>query len=250
MTASTEHLRSLGEWGPAPSGARSAAPAYAVPALVIVLLALLLATVSWAVGAAIMLLGAGGLLLFGRSRGPAALKAAGARPGHKDELPRVRNLLAGLASDLSTPMPELWVIDDTSTATGATGSSAASLNVASLNVMVAWRSGPVVAVSGHLELVLTRTECEALLAHCMVRFASGEAKATTFRAGMGPFAPTGREAAAADLPTVALTRYPPALASALEKVRPAAGTFAALWFAPDAGAEASPDRRAAALREL
>ena len=208
-------------------------------------MALLLASQSFALAVAAATVGAGGLVSFGRSRGRAALSAAGARPAREEELPRIRNLLTGLASDLSTPVPQLWVVD----ATGS-GRSTASVDAASSNAMVAWRSGPVVAVAASLEEVFTRTECEAVIAHCVVRFASGEARATTLRAGMGPFPPTGREAAAADLPAVAVTRYPPALASALEKVRPRGGVFAALWFAPDAGADASIERRAAALRDL
>lgn len=236
---------SLGEWGPAPPGGRRASSAYAIPASVFVILGLLIATRSPVGGVAALLLGIGALWLFARSRGASALKDAGARPAKPGELSRVRNLVAGLASDLSTTPPALWVIQGADA-----GSAFASPNAANPNAMVGWRAGPVIAVAEHLEESLTRTECEAVVAHCLVRIASGEAKATTLRAGMGPFAPTGREAAAADLPAVAITRYPPAMASALEKVRPRTGPFAALWFAPDAGADASPRSRAAALRDL
>lgn len=145
----------------------------------------------------------------------------------------MRSLLSGLASDLRTPVPELWIIDDDAP-----------------NALVTLQRGPVVAVSSGLEGALTRTECEAVIAHCMVRLVSGEARSTTRRIGAGPFGPTGREAAQADLFAVAQTRYPPALASAIGKAVPRSGPFAALWFVPDAGDLASPGARRDALGEL
>ena len=224
--------RSLAEWGPAPVVPTGALRAYTVPGFGVLVVSGLIATRSLLLALALLLVGAAGLIVFALSRGKAALREAQARPAAPGELPRVRNLLTGLASDLGVRAPELWVTD------------------AEPNALVSWRAGPVVAVSQGLEEVLTRTECEAVLAHCMVRIRSGEARASTLTAGMGPFGPTGREAAQADLPAVAVTRYPPALASALEKMVPRTGAFASLWFAPDAGAEASAARRSAVLRDL
>ena len=234
---------SLAEWGPAPPHARTALAPYAALSAVILLVGALVAFLSVTAGLVLILVAAAAVFLFGRGRGAAALTEAGARPARIGELPRVRNLVAGLATDLATTPPALWVIEQ---GAGSPGGTRETLP----NALVAWRGGPVIAVSERLEDMLTRTECEAVLTHCLVRLGSGEAKATTLRVGLGPFAPTGREAAAADLPAVARTRYPPALAHALEKVGPRKGSFAALWFAPEAGGEASPARRAEAVRSL
>lgn len=235
MTNATADPPALAEWGERADPPTGAAPAYLAAGLAVGLLAALLAALSRPLGLAALVLGAGGLVWFAATRGAAALKAAAARPAEKDEFPRVANLMTGLASDLGITSPALWVVP------GSEGGS---------NAMVTWRGRPVVAVTEGLEERFTRTECEALLAHCLVRLASGEARATTLRAGFGPFGPSGKEAAAADIPSAARTRYPPALASALEKTDPRSGTFAALWFVPDAGGDASPARRAARIKAL
>jgi hypothetical protein len=223
----------LSEWAPAEAPGRSATPAYAGIFVTIVLLSALLAWLHPAVGASLLVLGTLGLAGFARGRGPAALKDAGARPAGPGDLPRLRNLCEGLANDLSLKTPALWVI--------AEGGP---------NALVTWAGGPVIAVSSSVEENFTRTECEALVAHCLVRLASGEAHATTLRCGLGPLGPSGTEAADADVLAVARTRYPPALVSALEGSTPRSGTFAALWFVPEAGGSASRDARAGALADL
>lgn len=201
-----------------------------------VLLALLASALHPLAGGLLAAAGLGALAVFATSRGPAALKSAGARPADRSELPRVRNLVTGLAADLGSPVPALWV-------TSGGG-------VAGPNALVTWRRVPVIAVTPDFEEALTRTECEAVLTHSMVRIASGEARSTALRAGFGPFAPSGTEAARVDLLAVARTRYPPAMVSALTKAGPRSGDFAALWFAPEAGGDVSAQRRADALREL
>ena len=235
MTNATAAPASLAEWGEQPEKPRGAAPAYLSALLAVLVVSAFLAVLARPLGLLTLILGSAALVWFGATRGGAALKAVGARPATADELPRVSNLVAGLSSDLGVASPTLWVVPDTQ---------------GGPNALVTWRKRPVVAVTEGLEHHFTRTECEALLTHCLVRFSSGEARATTLRAGFGPFGPSGTEAAAADLPAVARTRYPPALASALESAAPRSGTFAALWFAPDAGGEASPARRAARLKGL
>lgn len=225
----------LGEWGSRPPARRSAAPVFLSAGLVVGLVAILLGVLSLFLGLAAAVLGIGFLSWFAAGRGRAALKDSGARRATQDEFPRVSNLLSGLAAEHGITVPALWV---------APGDGSGP------NAMATWQGGPVVIVTEGFEDHLTRTECEGVLAHCTVRLASGEARATTLRTGAGPFGPSGTEAAAADLLTVAQTRYPPALAGALRKAAPRSGTFAALWFAPAAGGEASPARRAAVLETL
>lgn len=223
----------LSEWAADEALGRSATSAYAAIFVAIVLVSALIAWLHPAVGVAILVLGALGLAGFARGRGPAALKDAGARAALPGDLPRVRNLTEGLAGDLSLKTPALWVIPE-----------------GGPNALVTWASGPVIAVSASVEEVFTRTECEALVAHCLARLASGEAHATTLRCGLGPLGPSGNEAADADVLAVARTRYPPALVSALERSSPRGGTFASLWFVPEAGGGASRDARARALADL
>ena len=225
----------LREWGQSPASFRRAATAYGAAALGVLLIALLAGLLHPLAGAFLAIAGLAALGVFAASRGPAALKSVGARPAEGSELPRARNLVTGLASDLGAPAPELWMI---STPAGGP------------NALVTWGSVPVIAVTSDFEETFTRTECEAVLTHCLVRIASGEARSTTLRSGFGPFCPSGTEPARADLETVARTRYPPALISALTKAGPQQGAFAALWFAPEAGGDVSVSRRADALRDL
>lgn len=225
----------FGEWGERPASFSRAGTAYGAAALGVLLLALLAAMLHLLAGVFLGIAGLAALGGFAASRGPAALDAAGARPARGSELPRVRNLVTGLAADLGAPVPALWV----------TSSSAGGPNA-----LVTWRRLPVIAVTSDFEETFTRTECEAVLTHCMARIASGEARSTTLRTGFGPFGPSGREPARADLETVARTRYPPAMISALSKAGPRQGAFAALWFAPEAGGDVSVSRRADALRDL
>lgn len=225
----------LREWGRSPASFRRAGTAYGTGALGVLLIALLAGLLHPLAGVSLASAGLAALGAFAASRGPAALKSAGARPAGGSELPRVRNLVMGLASDLGAPIPELWV---------------ASIPAGGPNALVTWRRGPIIAVTSEFEETFTRTECEAVLTHCLVRTASGEARSTTLRSGFGPFGPSGTEPARADLATVARTRYPPALISALTKAGPQQGAFAALWFVPEAGGEVSASRRAEVLRDL
>jgi heat shock protein HtpX len=165
---------------------------------------------------------------------------------------RLCNLVEGLSISAGVKQPHLRVIDS-----------------AGLNVLAAGTSpsrGVIAATTGLLA-ELNRIELEAVLAEQLVRLRYGETLpgtvlAATFGIGRNR-AITSDMDALADQGAVALTRYPPALAAALEKMD-AKGTqvgglpefLSPLWMADPTGAT-PPARgrlplrdRIEALREL
>jgi hypothetical protein len=114
--------------------------------------------------------------------------------------------------------------------------------------MIAWSRGPHLAVRQTLLDTYSLTELEAVVAHCLIRHASGDAKrraATSYFGGTGASVGT-----AGDVRAAALTRYPPALASAIRKAEPCSGRGAAAWFVSDDPAHLPAEQRAAALDDL
>ena len=120
---------------------------------------------------------------------------------------RLTNLVEGLSSTAGVRQPRLVVIE-------ATG----------LNVLAAGTSGAkaVVAITSGLLDELELVELEAVLAEALVQIRRGDTVAPTMTVatfGLGAkYAIPGDRDAIADQAAVTLTRYPPALASALEKV--------------------------------
>lgn len=169
------------------------------------------------------------------SQGKRVLAEAGAREAHPGELSRLENLVAGLATDLGVDVPVLLVADDDVP-----------------NAMVAKTSRATVVVTSALVDQFSRTELEAVLAHCLVRIASGGAAATQAGLAMGPLGtgfggPVGH---ADDVATAAVTRYPPALASAIDKCGPRQGRGAPLWFVAVGPSHVPATERMAALLDL
>ncbi len=181
------------------------------------------------------------------------LSAVGGRVADVDGEARALNLIEGLSFTAGLRQPALVVVDS-----------------GGLNAAVVSRdpsSAVVVATSGLLA-ELTRIELEGALAAALVEIRHGELGPATVVAslpGLGrrlvSSAP-GRDAAT-DLAAVKLTRFPPGLAAALEKMESkgtAVGGIGAdqahLWLAdplpPGAGAggRTSLHDRAQALREL
>ncbi|MFZ9016045.1 MAG: M48 family metalloprotease [Ilumatobacteraceae bacterium] len=185
------------------------------------------------------------------------LAVSGARPVPLDELPRLRSLIEGLGLANGLPRIDLYLIDESVP-----------------NAMVAdgpSESAAVVVTSGLVER-LDRIELEGVVGHLLSRIKTGEARTSTSMAVLvggvpllgalairtqGRWAGPGRLAAAsfpvfapllrrslppassttADLAACRMTRYPPGLIAALEKIRDAEGvTHAAtavtahLWF--------------------
>lgn len=217
--------------------------------------------VLWAVGAS-------GLWRAAPGR---ALRFLEARPVGQDDRPsaRLHNLVESLCAAGGLPKPALLVVDDPAPNALAVGLSPA-------------RSSLVVT-SGLLS-DLSRVELEGVIAHQLCHIRRGDAVLAAVSAvSVGPLcavAPRlgkravqwllgGREAAV-DLAAIGLTRFPPGLTSALEKMRdhPMASRsdrVAWLWDAPPvdrrarAGTEQAPrptdpldalDQRIGALREL
>ena len=147
------------------------------------------------------------------------LRLSHARPVSTEEEPRYHNLVEGLCVSAGLPKPELYVVDDEAANSFATGRSPAH--------------AAIVVTTGLLEK-LSLMEMEGVLAHELAHIRSND----TLVNGLGtalvalPLMPAGglagRLLAAlvgrgrerdADISGVRLTRYPPGLAAALEKVR-------------------------------
>jgi hypothetical protein len=148
---------------------------------------------------------------------------------------RLVRLAEGLSGDIGIRPPELWTYDG-----------------APINAFITRRKGhPAVCVSSELVSGYGLTELEAVVAHCLVRSKTGV-----------PIPPWARwmpgwtkrvppcAARAYDIKTAALTRYPPALASALRKAGPRDGRDQGVWFVPRASGECAAEARADALEDL
>lgn len=169
------------------------------------------------------------------SQGRRALGSLGARPARLGELARVENLIKGLSADLGIGAPALFVIDEPGP-----------------NALVVKRSGHVIAVTPSLVADFSRTELEAVLAHCLVRIASHQVAAAQTglamgRLGLGLGGTTGGPD---DVATASVTRYPSALASAIERCAPRSGVLAPLWFVAEGPSHVAVGRRSAALLDL
>jgi heat shock protein HtpX len=194
----------------------------------------------------------------------AALKSIGAAPSPADRDLRLHNLVEGLCVAAGLPKPHLHVVDDPALNACAVGRGP--------------RTASVVVTSGLLE-TMDRIELEAVLAHEMARVRDHDTLPATLavvlvgfpalagpigrpfhplvRAGMRWCLGPGRTFEA-DVAAVDLTRYPPGLIAALQRiqetgsaVRSASAATAPLWIAPPLGDGDPPlEVRIAALREL
>lgn len=183
-----------------------------------------------------------------------------ARPVPADEEPRFHNLVEGLCVSAGLPKPDLYVIDDDAPNSFATGRNPAHASI--------------VVTTGLLQK-LSRMELEGVVAHELTHIRRNDILVTSLGAALVglPLLPAGGLAVRAvatlvgrgrerdaDLGGVRLTRYPPGLAAALEKVRaggpgtlPASGVTAHLWISSPLDADDGRSRleeRIAALREM
>ena len=168
-------------------------------------------------------------------QGRAMLEATDARPLVEAEAPRLFNLARGIATDLDMDPPRLAVTTDH----GA-------------NAFACSAGGPFIAVTQSLLDSYTRTELEAVVVHCLIRLRSGDLRRAALGAALGGAAgPAGvSRPMDVDARTAAFTRYPPALASAIEKATPAGGRRAAFWFVATGAGHASQAERGEGLRDL
>ena len=188
------------------------------------------------------------------------LRLSHARPVSPDDEPRYHNLVEGLCVSAGLRKPDLFVIDDEAPNSFATGRNPAH--------------AAIVVTTGLLRK-LDRLELEGVLAHELVHIRSNDIRVTSLGAALVglPLMPAGSLATRllaslvgrgrerdADLGGVRLTRYPPGLAAALEKVRqdgpaalPASRATAHLWISSPLDTDAGAGRleeRIAALRDM
>ncbi|MEW6473229.1 MAG: M48 family metalloprotease [Actinomycetota bacterium] len=188
------------------------------------------------------------------------LRLSHARPVSPDEEPRYHNLVEGLCVSAGLPKPELYVVDDPVANSFATGRNPAH--------------AAIVVTTGLLQK-LSRMELEGVLAHELSHIRSNDILVTSLGTALValPLMPVGSVAGRlltalvgrgrerdADLSGVRLTRYPPGLAAALEKVRTdgaqavsVSRATAHLWIASPLDAEDGAGRleaRIAALRDM
>ena len=182
-----------------------------------------------------------------------AVAGVKARTATAEEHPRLHNLVDGLCAVAGVAKPELHVKDDNRP-------DACSLGVDS-------ERAHLVVTSGLLE-ALTRVELEAVLAHELAHIKQLDIAPATVIAGLGQNpvggivravagrTPTDRGFGTepqADLDGVGITRYPPGLISALEKVAAAPGRATEAAQYPWLSAEHHADElrfRIDVLREL
>ena len=169
------------------------------------------------------------------NQGLLALRNAGAVRCRPEDEPRFANIAAGLAGDIGLRVPALFVIPE-----------------GGPNSLACIARGPALAVTRSLLDGYTRTELEAVVAHGLVRLASGTIERATLAIALGPFGsrsfpPVGR---ADDVHACALTRFPPALAAAVEKAEPRSGRFAPFWFVATGGGHRDAVERVGAIQDL
>jgi len=192
--------------------------------------------------------------------GRVVLGLSHARPASPDDEPRYHNLVEGLCVSAGLPKPELYVIDDEAPNSFATGRNPAH--------------AAIVVTTGLLQ-ALSRMELEGVLAHELSHIRSNDTLVTSLGTALVglPLMPTGPLAAHllgslvgrgrardADIGGVRLTRYPPGLAAALEKLRlagaasiPASRATAHLWISSPLDTDDGTTRleaRIAALRDM
>ena len=159
-------------------------------------------------------------------------RAVRLRPGSS---PRLENVVAGLAEKTGLAAPELWSIDDDGP-----------------NALVCFTKRPAIAVTTGLVGTFTRTELEAVVAHCFVRLAETSTPLARTLLALSYVSPAFGVPVgdADDVRAAAITRYPPALAAAVSKASPKQGRGASFWFVADDSAHVPPAERAAALLDL
>lgn len=149
--------------------------------------------------------------------------------------PRLENVVAGLAQKTKLPAPELWMIQDDAP-----------------NALVCFTRRPAIAVTSGLVEGYTRTELEAVAAHCFVRLAATATPLARTMLALSSVSPAFGVPVGDvdDVRAAAITRYPPALASAITKASPRSGRGASFWFVADDAMHVPPSERAAALLDL
>jgi heat shock protein HtpX len=176
-----------------------------------------------------------------------ALAMSRARPVGREEQPRYHNLVEGLCIAAGLPKPDLYLIDDPAPNAFATGRNP---------------THAAVAITTGLLDKMDRIELEGVLAHELSHIRNYDVLVGTIAVTLVglvapplvPLAVNRRQESLADVTGVGLTRYPPGLISALEKMREEGSTVhssratAHLWI--DSPLDPPLATRIKALREL
>ncbi|MEZ5136179.1 MAG: M48 family metalloprotease [Acidimicrobiales bacterium] len=176
-----------------------------------------------------------------------AVAALGARPADPASAPRLHNVADALAVAHGLPRPTLLLVEDAAANAVTVGNGPATASL--------------VVTTGLLE-ALTPIELEGVLAHELLRIERRDSVPATTAAWFPPAAGWRQpdDELATDRSAVAMTRYPPGLAGAFDKIaavgstvqRPG-GPLAGCWLVaegPAADSAVALADRAAALREL
>ena len=175
------------------------------------------------------------VFMWANNQGLLALRRAGAMRLSEEDEPRLWNVVNGLASDMKITAPALYVVPG-----------------GGPNAMVCRARGDALAITRALLETYTRTELEAVLAHSLVRLSSVDLDRASLGVALGPLGSRSIPVVGLqdDVVAVAVTRYPPALAAAIEKAEPRSGRQAPFWFVATGSSHRSASERAAALRDL
>lgn len=232
----------------------------AIAVVVLVTVGLVLGALagSWWLGALIGLLAAGGVIALAYFRGErVALGVGGAEWADPAVHPRYHNLVEGLCANAGVPKPDLYVVPDDALNAFVAGRSPRRASVAVTSGLLGGLSrieleGVVAQLLGQLRSpqLLTSTMAATLVGGIptlaeRARSRSGSAWLGTALLPLAALcAPLVRAAAPvrrvelADLAACRVTRYPPGLSAALEKLRDATTVVASatmgtahLWFA-------------------
>jgi hypothetical protein len=169
------------------------------------------------------------------TQGRRALRGARARPVAEDSSPRVENVFRGIEERLDGTGARLYVFASPDP-----------------EAFVCHAGAPTVAVSQELVDTFSRTEMEAVLAHCLLRLRSGGARRAELACHLRWLAAAAGTVVGPheDVAAVALTRYPPALVSALERSAEAGGGRAPLYMVARHPCHAPREDRIAVLADL
>lgn len=148
---------------------------------------------------------------------------------------RFTNVVEGMADRIGVAKPRLLEVE-----------------AAGPNALVFGLRRPAIGVTRELLQTFSRTEQEAVAAHCLLRIRSGRVWMAHAAAMLGRtgsrFAP--RVGEQDDVHVAALTRYPPALASAIAKAKPNESATAPFWFVAYGESHRHPEERIADLQDL
>lgn len=224
---------------------------FALPAIAVLVIFLLLGFVWWPLALLALPAAAATVWYFWHRSDDSILRSLDARPLGQTEGQRIRNTVENLCLSSGIDQPQLMIIDTP------------ACNLISLS----GRNDALVATTGLLN-ELSVMEMEGVVAHGLTKMSTGAVTYETLAASAHPFI-TGAQrdmarrwgtgdagVIAFDIAGVGLTRYPPGLRSALERIDgqstdiPGADSLGAALLVPPAKQRVPLDHRIEVLWEL